>query len=223
MWTLYFAESFYHIRRTQSCQRYVIFVVTDTHTHTPVVPSSAVCQILPSFLINQLLLQKKTLWTAPLPEGLEFVEASSVWGTTKGSFLGFTGLGWGSAHLHLCQHVSCLWFYLVENISSQECVDLGGRWRKHQVFPPSSFDSRGSVCLHHSSHDSTFLYAICFAHCVHIYIDVMHIFYTCVTSWELYFVNTKDVYKYCLLCVNKGWWNVTFVCFNITQKLPEHS
>lgn len=30
--------------------------------------------------------------------------------------------------------------------------------------------------LHHPRHASCPLYAICFAHCVHIYIDVMHIF-----------------------------------------------
>ena len=76
------------------------------------------------------------------------------------------------------------------------------------------------LCLHHPRHASCPLYAICFAHCVHIYIDVMHIFIHVQHPWALYFVNTqKDVYKYCMpLCVNKIWCTV-----NALEVLIHHS
>lgn len=63
--------------------------------------------------------------------------------------------------------------------------------------------------------------AICFAHCVHIYIDVMHIFIHVKHPWALYFVNTqKDVYKYCMpLCVNKLWCTVNTCTVSVTYRI----
>lgn len=221
VWTLYFAESFCHIRHTQSCQlreRYVIFVVTDTHT--PVVPSPAVCQILPSFLLTNFYYKRRHFEQHFCPRGWSLWRHHQSEEPLKVPSTFLFGVYRFGLRLSSPPPVpSCIMALVLFGREHQftEICGLTGRWWRHQVFPPSSFHSRGSVCLHHSSLDSTFLYAICFAHCVHIYIDVMHIFYTCVTSWELYFVNTKDVYKYCLLCVNKTWWNVTFLCLYITQ------
>lgn len=83
------------------------------------------------------------------------------------------------------------------------------------ICPPSSVDP---------CHASYCVYAICFAHCVHIYIDVMHIFYTCVTSMGALFCKylKKGVNKSCMsLCVNKMWCHVSSAVLLNSLNLPK--